>query len=111
MEIVLQSVGERDVEHDPATDTDQVVVMGTGDVLGQFETGMVVGGDDSMDDPGLFQNSQVPVGGTLSQDIITIEQLGDGGGGRSRGQKLNDGTTIAGVALVESAKALQSDLV
>ncbi len=107
----LELVGEGHVEHDAAFGADQVMVMRARDGFGQLEPGMVGRRDDPVDDPRLFEHGEVPISRTLGQIRPCIEQFGDRERCVGLGERLDQATSIAGVALVDVAQSLQRDVV
>lgn len=90
---------EGDIDDYTTDFTDQMVVVLAGDGLGEFETGMVIGGNNAMHDPGVLKHHQVAIGGTLSKVVTGLQQFGDGGRAWKRQQRFNHRSTVRGVAL------------
>ena len=78
METLFEVLTESDVEHGATRRAHEVMVMAARDVFCQFEVGMVLTGDDAMDDVGLFENSEVSVGRTLRQTRSVLQEFHDG---------------------------------
>ncbi len=77
VEQMLEFIAESDIENGSAVGANQVVVMSSGDGLGQLESGMIIARDDAMHHTGFLQNSEVPVGRTLRQPRRHFQESDD----------------------------------
>ena len=110
VEVAFDLGVEGEVGHVAAGRTDEVVVM-FGEVLGQLVAGEVVVGDDAMDDGGLFEHGEVPVGARLREVVGELEHLGDGQWTIGGVEDVDQGTAATRVALAELAEPGVGDVV
>ena len=75
-----------------------VVVLG--EAFGEFVPGELVVGDDSGDDPGLFEHDQVAVDARLGEPVPGLENLRDRDRLSERFQDCHEGASPLGVALI-----------
>ncbi len=88
-----------------------MVVVLSGDILGQLEASVFVGGDDPMHHTHRLEQREIPVDRRLRQGSIPFEQLVDGGRGISGGEQLDDGLSAAGVALRRVGQSMAGRIV
>lgn len=90
--------GHREVDHCAAGGAHEVMVM-PGEVLGQLEPSVIIGGDHPMDYPGFLQLRQVSVDRALCQRATLGEDLGQGERHACRNQDVDERTPRLGIAL------------
>lgn len=86
------------VDH-PAPVADEVMVMLTGDRFGELEAGVIVGGDDAMDNARLLQHHQVSVGRALGQVEAGREDPGNRERSGRADEHVDEAPPIGGIAL------------
>ena len=64
------------------------MVVVTGEVLGELPARELVGADDAVDDPGLLEHDEVPVGRALREPGPVVEDLGDRERAGRRGERV-----------------------
>lgn len=75
---LLEILTQSDIENGATCGAHEVMVVASGDVFCQLEVGVVLTGDDPMDDVRLFENGEVPIRRTLSEARSILQQLHDG---------------------------------
>ena len=88
-----------------AARADQVVVV-LGEVLGQLESGELVGGHEPVHDPATLEHGEVAVGRALGERRVVGEQLGDGEGPGGLVEQPHERPPARGVALPVGPEAL-----
>lgn len=78
--------------------------MVVGQRFGQFESSVIIVGDDAGDRPDLFENGEVAIQARLGQVGIEIEDLGDRHRARSVVQRGHHPSTAGGVPVVTRAE-------
>lgn len=111
VESTLQLLAQPDIEHDATRSAHEMVVMAAGDVLGQLEVGVIVAGDDPVDDVGVFQYGQVAVGRALGQARRVRQEFHDRLRIRGVGQCVDDLASTPGVALPLGPQPLERRIV
>ena len=95
--------GKREVLDGTAGRADEVVVV-LGEVLGELVAGELAAADDAPHDAGFFEQGEVAVSGALRQALVGLQQLRQCQRTVGTGQGRDDGTPVAGVALIGLAQ-------
>ncbi len=111
MKLGLEICAEAHVQHGAALGAHQMVMVTARDVFGQFEMGMVLARDDSMDHVGRFENGEVAVRRALGQARSVAQELHDGLWVCFAVQRLDDLSSAAGVPLAARSQSLQGGIV
>jgi pimeloyl-ACP methyl ester carboxylesterase len=95
----LEVAGNGEVLHQATAGADQVVMVVTGEILGQFKAAEFVVGDDPVHHSGALEHRQVPVCRRLGQGLGTFQHLRHGKGTLRGSQEFDQGAALGGVAL------------
>ncbi len=101
---LLEGGSRGDIDDLAAADAEEVVMV-LGQILGQLETGEVVTGRHTADQPGDLEVDEMTVGGAARQLWEPTGYVADADRVAGAGEHLDDGPAPARVALLDAAKA------
>ena len=103
VDLAFEITGHGEVGDGATVAADEVVMVVTGEILGQFEVAVFVRGDDAADDARLLEFGQVAVRTALRQVGLASEDLGQRHRPANARQHVDDRATRPGVALSDGS--------
>ena len=103
---VFELVRHGEVLDGAAHRADEVMVMLSGELIGDLEVAVLIGGDDSPDHPGVDELGEVAVGGALGEVVVVGQDLGQGDRSVSSLERFDNRPPRGGVALAMAAQDL-----